>query len=146
MKRLIPVLISLLLCAGCLRALAGQKVEFVYFNLSTNEIWVVSVAGVPEWASPGRLVPVRGEDQLSEKGSTSLETVRVADKITIKWQEGGQQGWPGGEYAPKGVSHEVEFKRGELGIPAKISNGKVRFTYLGSDKWRIRLVMPTEAK
>jgi hypothetical protein len=136
----------LLLCAGCLRGLAGQKIEFVYFNLSTNEIWVVSVAGVPAWASPGRLAPVRGEDQLSEKGSVSFETVRVADKLRIKWQEGGQQGWPGGEYAPRGVSHEAEFKRDELRIPAKLKNGKVRFTYLGGDKWRIKLITSPESK
>lgn len=70
----------------------------------------------------------------------SFETVRVADTLTIKWQEGGQQGWPGGEYTPKGVSHDAKFNRDNLKIPPKMKSGRVCFTYLGNDKWRVKLL------
>ena len=131
-------LISILFCGSCL---ALPEVEFVYFNLSTNEIWIERVIGLPAEASPGRMAPAKGEDRPSEKSMTFFETVRVADKLKIVWKDNGRQGWPGGgkagELSRPGVVHEAEFKRDDFKIPAKMKSGKVRFTFLGNDKWRI---------
>jgi hypothetical protein len=122
MKSAILLLAMMLPFTGCA---ALTEVDFVYFNLSTNEIFVDSIAGLPVWASPGVLVPVHAEDQLSESSMTSWDPVRVAAKLTIVWREGGK-------------IHQVELKRDDLGIPAKVKKGKVRFSYLGGDKWRVR--------
>ena len=32
------------------------------------------------------------------------------------------------------------FNREDFGIPAKLSEGKLRFTYLGNGKWRAKLL------
>jgi hypothetical protein len=57
---------------------------------------------------------------------TSWDSVDVAAALKIVWREGA-------------TSHQAEFKRDDLGIPANVKNGKVRFTYLGADKWRVRV-------
>lgn len=144
MKHFAIALLSIFLCAGCVSGFGGQEVTFEYFNLSTNEIWVTDIAGLPAWASPGRLMPSHAEDALEVTASTSFETVRIKDQIKIIWKDNGQQGWPGGlkpgELVPAGITHEAQFKRDDLGIPAKLKNGKIRFTYLGNDKWRVKLL------
>jgi hypothetical protein len=122
MKVLLAIIALMLCCGGCSER---KEVDFVYFNLGTNEIVVDSIAGLPPWASPGVLVPVRAEDQLSEKSATSWDPVGVSATLKIVWREGG-------------TLHQAEFKRDDLGIPAKIKAGKVRFTYLGGDKWRVK--------
>ena len=104
---------------------ASSEVDFDFFNLSTNEIFVVSIAGLPVWAAPGVLVTGHTEDQLPDKSATSWDPVRIAPKLTIVWREDGK-------------IHQAEFKRNDFGIPAKIKKGKVRFSYLGGDKWRVR--------
>jgi hypothetical protein len=90
------------------------------------------------------LTPNHAEDQLERSESFFSETVRVGKKIKIVWKDNGTQGWPGGlevpGSVPPGATHEAEFSRDDLGIPAKLSSGKIRFTYLGSDKWRVRLL------
>jgi hypothetical protein len=119
------------------------EVTFVWFNLSTNEIWVTDALGLPDQSWPGRLMPVHREDQLSEKSATIMEDVRIRDRITIKWKDNGKQGFSGfarsrsSDDNPPGVAHQAEFKRDELGLPAKTGNAKIRFTYLGNDKWSI---------
>jgi hypothetical protein len=104
-----------------------KEVDLVYFNLSTNEIVVDSIAGLPPWAPPGVLIPVHAEDRPSEKSAASWDPVDVSTTLKITWREGG-------------TSHQAELKRDELGIPAKIRKGKVRFTYLGGDKWRVKVL------
>jgi hypothetical protein len=105
-----------------------REIDFVYFNLSPNEIFVDSIAGLPPRASPGVLIPVHAEDQLSEKSATFYgESVDLPQTLTINWKEGGS-------------SHQAELNRDELGIPAKIKMGKIRFTYLGADKWRVKVL------
>jgi len=125
MKTFLASVALVLCCVGC----SGMsEITFVYFNLSPKEIVVDSIAGLPPWASPGVLVPVRAEDQLSESRATSLDgSIKVAPTLIIAWREGG-------------VSHHAELKRDEVGIPAKIKKGKVRFTYLGGDKWRVKVL------
>ena len=130
--------IALTLCfMGCVGG--GCEVDFVFFNLSPNEIWVTQVVGLPGDASPGRLPPVPDEGRLSVKGTSYLKPVRVADKIKIVWDDGGKAGWPGGNYTNKGTLHEMTWMRKELGIPPVMNGGKVCFTYLGNEKWRVRL-------
>ncbi len=126
MKTFLASVALMLCCAGC----SGMsEITFVYFNLSPKEIVVDSIAGLPPWAPPGVLVPVHAEDQLSESRTTSLDgSIKVAPTLTIVWHEGG-------------ASHRAELKRDEVGIPAKIKKGKVRFTYLGSDKWRVKYLV-----
>jgi hypothetical protein len=125
MKTFLASVALLVCCAGCFNT---NEVVFLYFNLSPNEIVVDSIAGLPPWASPGVLVPVHAEDQLSTSGMSSTgETIRVPPTLTIVWREGG-------------ASHQAELKRDEVGIPAKIKKGKVRFTYLGGDKWRVKVL------
>jgi hypothetical protein len=125
------------------------EVDFEWFNLSTNEIWVADASGLPDQSWAGRLMPVHGEDQLSVAASVIMETVRIKDQIVIKWKENGKEGWPHGvtslpDGTPRtGVIHEAVFKRADLGIPPKLTHGKVRFTYLGGDKWRIKIYGPT---
>ncbi len=104
-----------------------RKIDFVYFNLGPNEIFVDSIAGLPLRASPGVLVPVLAEDQLSETSATFYgATVDVPLTLKIIWKEGGSL-------------HQAQLKRDESGIPAKFKNGKIRFTYLGADKWRVKV-------
>jgi len=105
-----------------------NEIDFVYFNLSATEIVVDSIAGLPPWASPGVLVPSHAEDRLSEKSATSYDgPVDVPASLKIVWREGG-------------VSHQAELKRDDLGIPAKIKKSKISFTYLGGDKWRVKVL------
>jgi hypothetical protein len=128
-----------------LQGVLPGEVSFVWFNLSTNEIWVTDAVGLPDQSWPGRLMPVRGEEQLSESTATILEAVRIRDRITIKWKDNGQQGFSGfarssSGGSPPGIAHEATFKRDELGLPARTGNARIRFTYLGNDKWRIAIV------
>lgn len=105
-----------------------NEIDFVYFNLSPNEIVVDSITGLPLWAAPGVLVPVHAEDRLSESSMTSFdEPVNVSATLKIAWQENGK-------------THQAELNRNDLGIPAKLKSGKVRFTYLGADKWRVKVL------
>ena len=120
-----------LCCMGCTRS----QVEFAYFNLSSHEIWVTDVIGVPKNDPPGRLTPVPNDDRISENTAFYFQAVRVADKLEIVWQEGGPKGWPGGKYLPTGRSHVAVLTREDLGMPAKVENGEVRLTYMGRDKW-----------
>ena len=122
MKTILAIVILALCCTGCL---STDEVDFVYFNLSTNEIIVDSIAGLPPWASPGVLVPVHAEEQLSESSTTSFDPVEVEPTLKIVWRE-------------NGAIHTAELKRDPLGIPAKIRNGRTRFTYLGGDKWWVK--------
>ena len=141
MKIILAGIFSILFCGSCS---ALPEVEFIYFNLSTNEIWIERVLGLPSEASPGRLGPAKGKDRPSEKSMTFFETVRVADKLKIIWKDNGPQGWPGGgkpgDLSRPGVVHEAEFKRDDLKIPARMKSGKVRFTFLGNDKWSVKYV------
>jgi hypothetical protein len=129
MKILLASAAIMLCCVGCAKM---KEVDFVYFNLSTNKIVVDSVAGLPVWASPGVLVPVHAEDQLSEASMTSFDPVDVSATFKINWREGTS-------------SHMAEFKRDDLGIPARIKEGRVCFTYLGGDKWRIKQMQPASS-
>jgi hypothetical protein len=125
MKNFITLFTLMLACAGCH---GMSEIDFVYFNLGTNEIVVDSIDGLPPWASPGVLVPVHAEDRLSEKSATSFdEPVDVSAMLKIAWQENGK-------------THQAELNRNDLGIPAKLKSGKVRFTYLGADKWRVKVL------
>jgi hypothetical protein len=130
----------MLACGGCMRR-SSADVTFEWFNLSTNEIWITDVAGIPKNASCGRLVSSPAEDQIHAAASAFSETVRIADRITITWIEGGKEGWPGGlkpgQLVPPGIPHTVGYKRDDLGLPPKLETAIIRFTYLGSDKWRI---------
>lgn len=143
MRRIIPILASVLVGAGCSH-LGGGDVTFEWFNLSTNQIWVTDIAGLPAEASAGRLMPSHAEDQLEVKASVFSEPVRVRERIRITWKDRGPEGWPGGlkpeELVPPGTPHQTEFNREALGIPAKLENGRMRFTYLGTNTWRVRLV------
>ena len=143
MKRSIVILAAITAWAGCSR-LGGGDVTFEWFNLSTNQIWVTDLAGLPPKASVGRLMPSHAEAQLEVSASVFLEPVRVKDQIKITWKDGGAQGWPGGlksgELVPPGTPQEAEFSREVLGIPAKLNSGRVRFTYLGTNTWRVRLI------
>jgi hypothetical protein len=142
MKIIIISAMSFCLFGGCVSGFGVQSVTFEYFNLSTNDIWVNNVIGLPSEAAPGHLKPCQAEDQLSVKASVFYETIPISSSIKIVWKDNGKQGWPGGlkpnELVPPGITHEVEFKRDDFGIPAKLTNVIVRFTYLGDDKWRIK--------
>lgn len=142
MRNIILSLAMTLVCVGCGAGL--PEVTFEYFNLSTNEIWLTDVTGLPLDATPGRLIPSKEEVPLEVKASVFSETVRINDRITIKWKDNGKEGWPGGlkipGSIPPGAAHQAEFKREDLGVPAKLSSGKIRFTYLGNEKWRVRLL------
>jgi hypothetical protein len=105
-----------------------REVDFVYFNLSTNEIRVTDVAGLPRDMTPGVLVPVADDtNRLNESSATCWESVSVGDAIKITWTE-------------SGTSRQFEAKRAELSIPARLDGGQVRFTYRGRGQWRIRFV------
>ena len=148
MRNLIVYLFVIISCSGCVSGWRLPEVGFEWFNLSANEIWVTDAIGLPDESYCGRLMPSQGEDQLSSTKSTIMESVRIEDTIVIKWKENGINGWPHGvETLPNGtpatgVLHEATFKRADLGIPAKLSRARVRFTYLGGDKWRIKLYGP----
>ena len=146
MKNLFVCLLMSFACHGCVGG-DRPEVTFEYFNLSTNEIWVTGIAGLPPDAIPGRLMPSRGENQLEVAASVFNETVRLKNQIRILWKDNGKRGWPGGVdppgNTPPGVTHDAQFKFTDLGIPTKLSHAKVRFTYLGGDKWRVKIYGPT---
>src|SRR5438874_10805022 len=99
------------ICSGCAQR---QWVQFDYSNLSTNDIGV-KVRGLPPLASPGILVPTTDESD----GKTAVLSVtgKFSDRTTIIWQE-------------NGTTHQRDFTRGELGVPAGRMRGKLHFTYL----------------
>lgn len=144
MKNVILGLATMLACTACVPESALPGVSFEWFNLSTSEIWVTEVVGLPEEASPGRLMPSRTEDPLERSTCVFGGQVRISDRIGLVWKDNGKEGWSGGlkipGSIPSGVTHNVEFKRDELGLPAKLQRGKVRLTYLGNEKWRITLL------
>jgi len=146
MKRLVIALMTILLCNGCASIAGLPEVDFEWFNITTNQIWVVDAIGLPPDATPGRLMPSPAEEPLHVKASVYSETVRIKDRIKVVWKEAGVQEWHGGlkpgELVPPGVLHEAEFDRAELGIPARLTHGKLRFTYLGGGKWRVKLYGP----
>ena len=126
---------------GCSGGGGLPDASFEWFNLGPKEIWVTDVVGIPMQASPGRLTPSRGEDELESTSSSFAEMVRLDDRIEIKWKENEANNWPHGLYEPDnppGIKHEAEFMRTNFGMPAKLISGKIRFTYLGDDKWRIK--------
>ena len=127
MKHSILLLVFALLYGCCLNVLGGQEVKFEYFNLSTNIIKVTNIVGLPPTATPGVLVPSLAEDELKVAASVFNDSVRIAERIKIVWKENDR-------------SHTLELKRDGLGIPAELKNGKVRFTYLGEEKWRVKLL------
>ena len=120
------------------------QIYFEWFNLSVNEIWIIDVTGLPDGASPGRLMPSHAEDQLETKASIFSEVVHIKDIITIEWKDNGKDGWRGGVEAQEsnapGEKHWKKFSRDKLGLPSVMKGGKVRFTYLGNDEWRVILV------
>lgn len=142
MKVIMFHLVMVFAYAGC--AGNSPEVTFTYFNLSTNEIWVTDITGLPPDATPGRLMPSREETLLQAKSSVFSETVRIEDRITVLWKDNGTQGWPGGLKTPgaipSGTTHQIELKRDDLGIPAKLTSGKIWFTYLGNEKWHVRMI------
>ena len=122
MKKLIPFMLAVVVLVGC-----SRQVDFVYFNLSGHEITVDDVSGLPGWASPGVLVPSTDDtNRLNEKSATCFESVRIADRISIRWTEGGK-------------TQELRLQRAELGVPATLRGGRLCFTYLGDGKWRAKL-------
>jgi hypothetical protein len=125
MKSVILLLALMLPFAGCSSL---PEADCVYFNLSGHETTVTNIAGLPPEATPGVLVPVADDtSRLNEKSSTFFERIHIADEIMISWQE-------------DGTSHEVRLLRKDLGLPSKLSGGQIRFTYLGTEKWRVQYV------
>lgn len=149
-KIIINIILSFVLIsvgASCTKS-ALPNVEFEWFNLSANEICIADVAGIPPEASCGRLMPSHAEDQLESSTSVFSETVKIKSGIKIKWNDNGTNGFHSAFDDPRkplpGVVHQIEFKRDELGIPSKLKNGKIRFTYLGDDKWRVKFFPHTD--
>lgn len=134
MKRLIIALMSLPLYSGCVSGLGEKEVNFEWINLNATRIKVVEVGGVPPNVMPGVLSPSQSE-ALATKTAVAVAygPVHIKDRLTIIWQEGN-------------VSHETEFKRDDLKIPARLTGGTLRFTYLGDDKWRVRIISDPESK
>lgn len=143
MKKVILALLLSLAASGCGYGSRGE-VEFEWYNLGTNEIYVTEVIGLPLEATPGRLGPVLSEDRLHVASSVLFESIRIKDQLTILWKDNGKEGWPGGVEPPgsepRGTAHRFELKRDDLGIPAKVKVGTIRFTYLGDNKWRVKLL------
>jgi len=125
MNRYLLMLFALL-CWGC-RAHV-HEVSFQYYNMGASEIRVLDIQGVSVAAAPGVLSVDHHEGSpLEGKCSTFFEKVYVGKKITVIWQEDNS-------------SHEAELKRDELGLPAELKWGRVRFSYLGDGQWRVNLV------
>jgi hypothetical protein len=147
MLRLIIVLTSFALLTGCSRR---GNVVFEWFNLSTNQVWVTGVAGIPDEASCGRMMPDPAEDRLHVKASHFMEPVQVAREIKVTWKEDTVTAWQGGlkpgELVPPGASHDAAFDRTELGIPSRLNSGTIRFTYLGNRAWKVRLVTASDTR
>jgi len=136
-------LLVALAASGCGYRNRGE-VEFEWYNLGTNEIYVTEVIGLPLEATPGRLGPDPAEDRLHVASSVLFESIQIPDQLTILWKDNGKEGWPGGIEPPgsdpPGKTHRFELRRDELGIPAKFKVGTIRFTYLGDNKWRVKLL------
>lgn len=78
--------------------------------------------------SHGSLAPDSVErPELCGARSVFLETVRIEDRLVVKCVEAG-------------VPHELVLIRQDLGIPKHLSRGKLRFTYVDRNEWRVRLL------
>ena len=121
MRNVALLILSAALLVGC-----SRQVDFVYFNLSGHEITVDGVSGLPAWAIPGMLVPVSDDtNRLNEASLTCWESVRIADQIIIRWTEANKP-------------QEFRLQRDKQGVPARLSGGRLCFTYLGDGKWRVQ--------
>ena len=124
MKNIILILLVIFAGHGCATELNLGEVSIEWFNLSEIRIKVVDVGGMPPNVMPGVLSPSPNET-LATATSVVYGPVHIKGQINIFWQQDGN-------------SHKAEFKRDDCGIPAKLSSGKIRFTYLGNDKWRVK--------
>ena len=125
MKNLVAYTIFLF-CCGCASHLLRNEVVFEFVNLSTNRIHGEEVKGFPEEVAGGWLIPAKEENHPS--GTVVLsEIIHIEKQIKIVWHENKKL-------------HEWELKRDDLGLPSKLTGGRVRFTYLGGEKWRIKLL------
>ena len=109
-----------LFCAGC----AGWKwTDFEYVNSSGGRIYV-EVEGVHPDPSPGNMA-ANTEGKGTTAGSHFGDVVTFDDTIgIISSVEGGEQ-------------RRQDFSREELGIPARVSGGKITFTYTAEGQWRV---------
>jgi hypothetical protein len=113
------------LASGCLGI---SHVDFAYFNLSGTEIYVTQIDGFPPNATPGVLMSVHdGNNKREAKAAHFFENVHIGERIAIQWQEGA-------------TSHEVQLKREEVGLPRELMRGEIQLTYLGEDRWRVKIV------
>lgn len=125
-----------LVCVGCTKHPSGD-VEFHWLNLSTNEIWITDVSGIPKKATAGRLELSRGEDRPHAKAYSVTEKVRIPDQITLTWIEGRPGDLEPGRSVSPEIPHTVSYKRDELGLPPILETTTIRFTYLGTNRWRV---------
>lgn len=105
---------------------ASKSVEFLYFNVSTNEIRVLDVEGITPRIAPGYLSPAPSDDidSLYVVGLNLYGGVIIQQRFKLVWTEGG-------------VSREAWVNREDLGLPSKLEQATVRLTYVGDEKWRI---------
>jgi hypothetical protein len=117
------VILGLLLLEGCQ---AWEWTVFEYFNRS-NQILYVSVLGITPDPSPGVLVPNDDNETTPVKASNFGAPVIFNDVITIVWSTNSGL-----------TKKEIKFKRSDLGVPAKVSGGKITAVYTLAGDWEVK--------
>jgi hypothetical protein len=117
------VILGLLLLEGCQ---AWEWTVFEYFNRSNQKLYV-RILGVSPDPSPGVLVPNDDNETTPAAASHFGDSVVFNDVITIEWSTKGGL-----------TKKEVKFKRSDLGIPAKVSGGKITAVYTLAGDWEVK--------
>jgi hypothetical protein len=121
---LVSAVLTLLVAvyAGCDKC----KWTTIYFvNLSKLEI-TGDLEGIRPYVPVGRLMPGDGTEQLLEVTAHYCEPVRIDNTITMLWTVLGNS-----------TTNKAEFKRDDLGMPAKVNGGKITITFTSNCTWQI---------
>ena len=123
MRAFVPVAF---LCLGCATAGEPKPTQYNYVNM-TDHLLRVEIAGVTPNASPGMVNPHTGSSRLRRVEKEYQREILVADAIEITWTKNrGDQ------------KNHALLRREGLGLPARLSGGKLEFTYTAQETWEVK--------
>ena len=125
MMRCLKTLVLAMALCGC-QGNSGH-VEFLFRNFGPNLVCVEEIAGLPPVVACGNLVPARDTNRLSQASMSFHSSIDVEDELIIKWSEGDSP-------------HSLKVSRTALGLPRRLTEHRVQFTYLGNQQWHVKLL------
>jgi hypothetical protein len=121
----VTVLALLVISAKCEKF----KWTIVYFVNLTSHTLYATTEGIDPDPCPGVVNPGAGTTQLSANGAQFYGPVAIDDTITMLWTVVGNS-----------TTNKAEFKRDDLGMPAKVNGGKITFTFTSNCTWQITYI------